>query len=90
MTNPGPHSEPVTTWLLGIAEGVAAYGDHLDNIHGDQLAAAAREAVNRFWDDTGEYPARSRSYRDYVFGLLMNTQPSATRRAAAELTLQRP
>ena len=61
--------------LLGIAEGVAAYGDHLDNLQGDQLAIAARETLNRFWQETADYPPNAREHRDEIFTLLLNTQP---------------
>jgi hypothetical protein len=61
--------------LLGIAEGVAAYGDHLDNHPGDQLAAAAREVVSLFWQESAAYPPAARDHRDEIFTLLLNTQP---------------
>ncbi len=69
-------SDALIEWLLGIVEGVAAYGDHLDNTHGDQLALAAREAVDRFWQEVGDYPTGARVHRDQMFSLLLNTQPS--------------
>lgn len=59
--------------LLGIVEGVAAYGDHLENRQGDQLANAAREAVDLFWRETGNYPPGARNHRDEIFALLLNT-----------------
>ena len=68
-------SETLIASLLGIAEGVAAYGDHLDNHQGEQLAEAAREAVERFWSETADYPPAARRHRDEVFSLLLNTQP---------------
>jgi hypothetical protein len=69
-------SDALLESLLGIAEGVAAYGDHLDNSAGDHLAVAAREAVARFWEETGDYPAGARVHRDQIFALLLNTQPA--------------
>jgi hypothetical protein len=68
-------SDELISWLLGIAEGVAAYGDHVDSLAGERLAQAAREAVERFWDDVGDYPVSARVHRDQIFGLLLNTQP---------------
>jgi hypothetical protein len=62
--------------LLGVVEGVAAYGDHLDTLQGDQLASAARETVDRFWSEVGDYPAGAREHRDETFTLLLNTQPA--------------
>jgi hypothetical protein len=61
--------------MLGIVEGVAAYGDHLDSLPGDQLALAARETLNRFWQETADYPPNAREHRDEIFTLLLNTQP---------------
>ncbi len=69
-------SDPLIEWLLGVAEGVAAYGDHLDSLQGDQVAMAAREAVDRFWQEVGNYPPGARPHRDQIFSLLLNTQPS--------------
>jgi len=68
-------SDALTEWMLGIVEGVAAYGDHVDSQQGDQLASAAREAVDRFWLEIGDYPPGARGHRDRIFGLLLNTQP---------------
>jgi hypothetical protein len=68
-------SDSLIEWLLGVVEGVAAYGDHVDSLAGDQLALAAREAVDRFWDEIGNYPPGARTHRDEIFGLLLNTQP---------------
>ncbi len=68
-------SDELVTWLLGIAEGVAAYGDHVDTLAGERLAQAAREAVDLFWEQAGDYPAAARQHRDEIFGLLLNTQP---------------
>jgi hypothetical protein len=68
-------SDTLIEWLLGIAEGVAAYGDNVDSPAGDQLALAAREAVDRFWQEIGDYPAGARVYRDEIFVMLLNTQP---------------
>jgi len=62
--------------LLGIVEGVAAFGDHLDSRQGDQLAIAARETVDLFWQESADYPAGAREHRDEIFSLLLNTQPS--------------
>ena len=61
--------------LIGIVEGVAAYGDHLDNLQGDQLAIAARETLDLFWQESADYPPAAREHRDEVFTLLLNTQP---------------
>jgi hypothetical protein len=69
-------SDSLTEWLLGIAEGVAAYGDHTDSPQGDQLALAAREAIDRFWQEVGNYPPGARVHRDQIFSLLLNTQPA--------------
>jgi hypothetical protein len=69
-------SDPLIEWLLGVAEGVAAYGDHLDSLQGDQVAMAAREAIDRFWQEIGDYPPGARPHRDQIFSLLLNTQPS--------------
>ncbi len=68
-------SDDVVNWLLGIAEGVAAYGDHVDTLAGERLAQAAREAVDAYWEEAGDYPGAARLYRDEIFGLLLNTQP---------------
>ena len=62
--------------LLGLAEGVVAYGDHLDNRQGDQLAIAARETLDLFWRESADYPPGAREHRDEVFTLLLNTQPA--------------
>lgn len=62
--------------LIGIVEGVAAYGDHLDNRQGDQLASAARETLDLFWRESADYPPGAREHRDEVFTLLLNTQPA--------------
>jgi hypothetical protein len=62
--------------LIGIVEGVAAYGDHLDNRQGDQLAGAARETLDLFWRESADYPPGAREHRDEVFTLLLNTQPA--------------
>lgn len=72
-------SDELVHWLLGIAEGVAAYGDHVDSLAGERLAMAAREAVDEYWNQLGDYPAAARPYRDEVFALLLNTQPHAVR-----------
>lgn len=64
-------------WFLGMAEAVAAYGDHLDTLDGERLADAAREVIDRFWDENGDYPAAARQTRDQFFGLLLTTQPAA-------------
>ena len=69
-------SDPLIEWLLGVAEGVAAYGDHLDSLQGDEVAIAAREAIDRFWLEIGNYPPGARRHRDHMFSLLLNTQPS--------------
>ena len=69
-------SDTLIEWLLGIAEGVAAYGDHTDSPQGDQVAQAAREAVDLFWREVGNYPANAREYRDQMLILLLNTQRS--------------
>jgi hypothetical protein len=69
-------SDSLTEWLLGIVEGVAAYGDHLDSLQGDQVAIAAREAIDLFWRQIGDYPPGARTHRDQMFSLLLNTQPS--------------
>jgi hypothetical protein len=61
--------------LLGIAEGVAAYGDHVDTLAGERLAQAVRETIDEYWDQFGTHPAGARAHRDEVFGLLLNTQP---------------
>jgi hypothetical protein len=68
-------SDTLLESLLGLAEGVVAYGDHLENQHGDRLAVAAREVVDRFWREAAAYPAGARTHRDEVFTLLLNTQP---------------
>lgn len=68
-------SDTLTEWLLGVAEAVAAYGDHLDTLQGERLAEAAREVVDRFWDENGDYPAGARECRDQFFALLLTTQP---------------
>jgi hypothetical protein len=69
-------SDSLIEWLLGVVEGVAAYGDNVDSLAGDQLALAAREAVDRFWEEIGNYPSGARAHRDEIFGLLLNTQPA--------------
>ena len=61
--------------LLGIVEGVAAYGDHLENRPGAQLATAARETVQLYWQEAADYPPGARDHRDEIFTLLLNTQP---------------
>ena len=61
--------------LLGLAEGVIAYGDHLDTLQGDQVALAARAVMDRFWSETADYPPGARTHRDEIFSLLLNTQP---------------
>jgi hypothetical protein len=67
-------SDTLLEWLLGIAEGVAAYGDQLDNPSGDRLALAAREAIDRFWLEAGgRHPGGTRVYRDEMFSLLLTT-----------------
>jgi hypothetical protein len=71
-------SDELVNWLLGIAEGVAAYGDHVDTLAGERLAQAAREAVDEYWEQVGDYPDSARQHRDEVFGLLLNTQPHDT------------
>jgi hypothetical protein len=68
-------SDELVYWLLGIAEGVAAYGDHVDTLAGERLAQAAREAVDEYWEQAGDYPDEARQHRDAIFGLLLNTQP---------------
>ena len=48
----------------------------MDSLSGDQLAIAAREAVDRFWQEAaGDYPPGARVHRDQMFSLLLNTQP---------------
>ena len=68
-------SDDLLEALLGIAEGVAAYADHLDTLPGDQLAIAARETLDRFWRESADYPPGAREHRDEIFTLLLNTQP---------------
>ena len=72
-------SDTLIEWLVGLAEAVAAYGDHLDTLEGERLAEAAREVVDRFWDENGDYPAGARECRDQFFDLLLTTQPSPVR-----------
>ena len=62
--------------LLGIAEGVAAFGDQLDDAVGGRLSSAAREAVEEYWSQMRDYPSGARAWRDEMFALLMNTQPA--------------
>ena len=62
--------------LLGIAEGVAAFGDHLDDSAGHRLSATSREAVDEYWAQMRGYPNGARLWRDEMFALLMNTQPA--------------
>ena len=69
-------SDTLNEWFLGLTEAVAAYGDHIDTPDGDRLAEAAREVVDRFWDEHGDYPPGARECRDHFFALLMTTQPS--------------
>ena len=68
-------SDALLARLIGIAEGVAAYGDALDNVAGDHLASAAREAIDIYWVEAGMHPPGYRDARDEVFSLLLNTQP---------------
>lgn len=68
-------SDTLLESLIGIVEGVAAYGDHLDTLQGDQLAIAARERLNLFWQESADYPPNAREHRDELFTLLLNTQP---------------
>lgn len=63
--------------LLGIAEGVAAFGDQIDEPAGPRLAAAAREAVDAYWQQMRDYPAGARVWRDEMFVLLLSAQPTA-------------
>ncbi|GAA3631407.1 hypothetical protein GCM10022223_56850 [Kineosporia mesophila] len=60
--------------LLGIAEGVAAFGDQLDEPTGTRLSAAAREAIDEYWEQMRGYPSGSRAWRDEIFALLMSTR----------------
>ena len=69
----GP-SDDILERLLGITEGLAAYGDALENADGDRLAAAARETRDLFWAETHTLPAGSRGFRDEIFSLLLNTR----------------
>lgn len=69
-------SDTLTEWFLGLTEAVAAFGDHLGTEQGDRLAEAAREIVDRYWDENGEYPAGARECRDQFFAMLMITHPS--------------
>jgi hypothetical protein len=61
--------------LIGIVEGVVAYGDHLDTLQGDQVAIAARAVMDTFWQESADYPPGARAHRDEIFSLLLNTQP---------------
>ncbi|GAB6900523.1 hypothetical protein [Kineosporia succinea] len=63
--------------LLGIAEGVAAFGDQLDEPAGTRLSAAAREAVDEYWEQMRGYPNGARFWRDEIFALLMSTKHAA-------------
>lgn len=63
--------------LLGIAEGIAAFGDHLDDSTGIRLSLAAREAVEEYWKQMRDYPRGARDWRDEMFALLMDTRPAA-------------
>jgi hypothetical protein len=63
--------------LLGIAEGVAAFGDQIDEPTGSRLSAAAREAVDEYWEQMRGYPAGARAWRDEMFALLLSTRPAA-------------
>jgi hypothetical protein len=78
-------SDTTIEWFLGMAEAVAAYGDHLDSTDGERLADAAREVIDRFWDESGDYPAGARIARDQFFDLLMITQPAPGRHAYARM-----
>ncbi|GLY14355.1 hypothetical protein LWF15_32085 [Kineosporia rhizophila] len=62
--------------LLGIAEGVAAFGDQIDEPAGPRLSASAREAIEQYWEQMRTYPAGAREWRDEMFVLLLNTQPT--------------
>jgi hypothetical protein len=68
-------SQALLERLLGITEGLAAYGDALESPHGDRLAEAARETRDMFWAQAHTLPAGSRGYRDEIFCLLLNTRP---------------
>ncbi|MFI7585572.1 hypothetical protein ACIB24_00690 [Spongisporangium articulatum] len=72
-------SDTLIEMFLGLTEAVAAYGDHLDTVEGERLAEAARELVDRFWDEAGDYPSGAREHRDEFFGMLMTTQPAPAR-----------
>ena len=67
-------SDDLLERLLGITEGLAAYGDALENLHGARLAAAARETRDLFWAEAHTLPAGSRGFRDEIFCLLLNTR----------------
>ncbi|MBT0767522.1 hypothetical protein KIH74_01215 [Kineosporia sp. J2-2] len=62
--------------LLGIAEGVAAFGDQLDGPTGPRLSVAAREVVDMYWAEMRNYPVNARDWRDEMFVLLLNTRPA--------------
>ena len=68
-------SETLLESLIGLVEGVAAYGDHLDSLQGDRLAISARETLDLFWRETADYPVGAREHRDEIFALLLSTQP---------------
>jgi hypothetical protein len=68
-------SDALLESLLGMVEGVIAYGDHLDTVPGDQVASAARAVMDRFWAESADYPPGARTQRDEIFSLLLNTQP---------------
>jgi hypothetical protein len=72
-------SDHLLEWLLGIAEAVAAYGDHVDTVAGERLAGAAREAIDQYWVEMRDYPDAARRHRDEIFGMLLTTQPAAIR-----------
>lgn len=69
-------SDTLLEQLLGLVEGVAAYGDHLDSGAGEQLARSARDTLARFWQESADYPSGAREHRDEIFTLLLNTQPA--------------
>lgn len=62
--------------LLGIAEAVAAYGDQIDGPAGARVSAAAREAVDLYWQEACAHPDGARVWRDEMFALLIGARPA--------------
>ena len=69
------HVTAVRNGLIGALSGEQVEQLTRIGLDGERLADAAREVIDRFWEENGDYPPGARETRDQFFALLLTTQP---------------